>query len=247
MSSSTGTYNTNFVTRKNTYTKTGYTFNGWNEKADGTGITWSLTDDGIYENQAAENGGSAGPPGITWEMVDGKPQLTEYGIDVFYNQSGAVIPGDLNGNTYRGGISMLNYTAVSLTEIADNGFPYSYELWESEMNRTSTNLMLEWSKAMGADNTMDYLVQNNKLIVSPGCEYNESEESAEIKEIREAVKRIIISKSWEMIYAANDQEFEDIWNDMKRKCKALGYADVYEFDLQNAMAEGELKKEILGR
>ncbi|SHI18922.1 multiple sugar transport system substrate-binding protein [Butyrivibrio fibrisolvens DSM 3071] len=210
-------------------------------------VDYIYSDDGVYENQAAENGGSAGPYGITWTITDGKPELTEYGIDVFYDQSSAVIPDDPNGNTYRGGISMLNYTAVSLTEIADNGYPYAYELWESEMNRTSTKLMLDWSNAMGADNTMDYLVSNNKLIVSPGCEYNESVESAEIKEIREAVKRIIISKSWEMIYAKDEQEFEDIWNDMKSKCQGLGYADVYAFDLQNAMAEGDLKKEILGR
>ncbi|MCR5771564.1 MAG: extracellular solute-binding protein [Butyrivibrio sp.] len=209
-------------------------------------VDYLYSDEGVYENQAAENGGSAGPEGITWKMVDGKPVLTDYGIDVFYNQSSAVIPGDSSGNTYRDGISRLNYTAVSLTELADNGFPYSYEMWESEMNRTATVLQTTWSEAMDADNTMDYLVKNNKLIVSPGCEYNESEESAEIKEIREAVKRIIVSKSWDMIYASSEEEFENIWNEMKSKCEGLGYADVYEFDLQNAMAEGEIKKEILG-
>lgn len=37
MSDSTATYNQDFQTRKNTFTRTGYSFNGWNEKADGTG------------------------------------------------------------------------------------------------------------------------------------------------------------------------------------------------------------------
>lgn len=207
-------------------------------------IDYLYSDEGVYENQAAENGGSAGPYGITWQMVDGQPQLTDYGIDVFYNQGTDVIPGDKNGNTYRDGISMLNYTAVLLTEIADNGFPYSYRLWESEQSRTATTLQLDWSKTMDADNTMDYLIKNNKLIVSPGCEYNESEESAEIKEIREAVKRIIIENSWDMIFAKDDEEFNALWLDMKRKCEGLGYEDVYEFDLKNAMAEGELKKSL---
>ncbi len=208
-------------------------------------VDYLYSDDGIYENQAAENGGSAGLEGITWEMVDGQPQLTDYGIDVFYNQGSDVIPGDTNGNTYRDGISMLNYTAVNLTEIAENGFPYSYELWESEMNRTATVLQNKWSEAMDADTTIDYLEKNGKLLVSPGCEYNEGEESAEIKEIREAVKRIIIEKSWKMVFAADEEEFNSIWQDMKSKCDGLGFEDVYEFDLQNAMAEGEIKKEIL--
>lgn len=50
MSSSTATYNSNFTTRKNTFTRVGYTFNGWNEKADGSGTPWSLSSAGVYES-----------------------------------------------------------------------------------------------------------------------------------------------------------------------------------------------------
>jgi multiple sugar transport system substrate-binding protein/putative aldouronate transport system substrate-binding protein len=92
---------------------------------------------------------------------------------------------------------------------------------------------------------MDYLIKNDKIIVSPGCEYNEMEESAEIKEIREAVKRIVVQGSWDMVFASDIDEFEAIWNDIKNKCIALGYEDVYRFDLQNAMAKGKLKQEIM--
>ncbi len=50
MSSSEAIYDTNFVTRQNTFTRTNYIFNGWNEKADGTGTKWTLTSNGVYEN-----------------------------------------------------------------------------------------------------------------------------------------------------------------------------------------------------
>ena len=50
MTNDTATYNSNFITKKNTFTKTGYTFNGWNEKADGTGTVWGLTTSGVYES-----------------------------------------------------------------------------------------------------------------------------------------------------------------------------------------------------
>ena len=50
MPGSTVTYGDAFMTRQNTFTKTGYTFNGWNEKADGTGVAWELTDEGVYES-----------------------------------------------------------------------------------------------------------------------------------------------------------------------------------------------------
>ena len=49
MSPDTVTYGTAYKTKKNTFTRTGYTFNGWNEKADGTGTAWSLSSSGVYE------------------------------------------------------------------------------------------------------------------------------------------------------------------------------------------------------
>lgn len=50
MSNSTATYNANFKTKQNAFTRTGYTFNGWNESADGTGVAWTLGSAGVYES-----------------------------------------------------------------------------------------------------------------------------------------------------------------------------------------------------
>ena len=50
MEPSIATYNEDFVTRQNSFTKTGYSFNGWNTKSDGTGTAWPLNGSGIYEN-----------------------------------------------------------------------------------------------------------------------------------------------------------------------------------------------------
>ena len=50
MEDSIATYNQAFMTRKNTFTRSGYIFNGWNEKADGTGTAWTLSSAGVYES-----------------------------------------------------------------------------------------------------------------------------------------------------------------------------------------------------
>lgn len=50
MSPSTATYNSSFMTRKNAFTRVGYIFNGWNERADGTGTAWGLSSAGVYES-----------------------------------------------------------------------------------------------------------------------------------------------------------------------------------------------------
>ena len=41
MSTDTVIYGTNYTTKANAFTRTGYTFIGWNEKADGTGADWT--------------------------------------------------------------------------------------------------------------------------------------------------------------------------------------------------------------
>ncbi len=41
MTTDTITYGTDYTTKANTFTRTGYTFLGWNEKADGTGVSWT--------------------------------------------------------------------------------------------------------------------------------------------------------------------------------------------------------------
>ena len=50
MASDTIKYDSDYKTKENIFTKTGYTFAGWNEKADGTGTAWTLTTDGVFES-----------------------------------------------------------------------------------------------------------------------------------------------------------------------------------------------------
>ena len=41
MAADTATYGSGYVTKANAFSRTGYTFKGWNEKADGTGTDWT--------------------------------------------------------------------------------------------------------------------------------------------------------------------------------------------------------------
>jgi len=46
----TATYNQSFLTTKNGFKRTGYTFNGWSPAADGSVGGWGLTSSGVYES-----------------------------------------------------------------------------------------------------------------------------------------------------------------------------------------------------
>ena len=50
MASDVAYYGVGFKTKQNVFTKPGYTFIGWNEKADGSGTVWDSTTSGTHEN-----------------------------------------------------------------------------------------------------------------------------------------------------------------------------------------------------
>ena len=53
MAADSATYDSMFKTKQATFTRVGYTFTGWNEKADGTGTAWNKNTTGTYENGTA--------------------------------------------------------------------------------------------------------------------------------------------------------------------------------------------------
>lgn len=93
MSSSTASYGAAFQTRQNTFTRTGYTFNGWNEAANGSGTAWGLTSAGVYES------------GKTWNWTYTKNitlyaqwKINSYYLDVNHTLDGASLSNSLTSN-----------------------------------------------------------------------------------------------------------------------------------------------------
>jgi uncharacterized repeat protein (TIGR02543 family) len=93
MSSSTASYGAAFKTRQNTFTRTGYTFNGWNEAANGSGTAWGLTSAGVYES------------GKTWNWTYTKNitlyaqwKINSYYLDVNHTLDGASLSNSLTSN-----------------------------------------------------------------------------------------------------------------------------------------------------
>ena len=76
MTQSTATYNQPFMTRQNAFTRKGYVFGGWNEKADGSGTVWGLENGGVYE--ANKN--------WTWTYVDNLTLYAQW-IPVYENST----------------------------------------------------------------------------------------------------------------------------------------------------------------
>ncbi|MFA9375890.1 MAG: ABC transporter substrate-binding protein [Lachnotalea sp.] len=197
-------------------------------------IDWLYSPEGL-ETSAAQTAKSCGPEGLTWEIKDGVANLTDFGWDAFYGGGDTVVPDEWGGGLWKDGVSTLNFPAVSPADIDPNtGLAYNYTLWDSVLAKNTTTLDLDWQEHMKAKTTLEFLQNNNELIVAPGSSYITPAEDSEITTLRGQCKAIIIEYSWKMVYATSEDEFNSLLKEMQDTVNGLGYGDVLAVDMQNA-------------
>lgn len=193
-------------------------------------IDWLYSPEGIMFS-SAQTSGTCGPEGLTWEMKDGKPVLTEFGVRAFNGDDKLTMPEGWGSGTYKDGISQLNYKAVSTMDINPaNKLPYNYTLWPSVIEANSTPLDKSWQDFMKAPTTLEYLKTNNGYTVAAGNGYIPEAAPAEIDTIRNQCKAIIVENSWKMVFAKDEAEFNGYLKEMQDTVISLGYNDVLAFD-----------------
>lgn len=209
-------------------------------------IDWLYSPEGIMINTAQVNNAGAGPQGLTWDVDEsGNPYLTEFGIAAF-SQQDTPVPEEWGGGTWAGGISELNYKAVSPAEYSPDGYAYYYQLWPSvQREEHSTPLDLDWQAHTGGTDTMSYLSENNMLLPAPGMGYVSEEETNELFIIRSKCRSVITDYSWRMIFAEDEESFYRYHEEMRARLSALDYEQVYERDLADAIAQDEARKRAL--
>ena len=197
-------------------------------------IDWLYSPEGIMYS-AAQTSSTCGPEGLTWEMKDGRPVLTDFGMKVFNGDDKATVPADLGGGTYKDGISQLNYKSVSNMDINPaNNAPYNPTLWPSTLEANVTPLDKSWQDVMKATTTLDYLTQHNMFTVAAGNGYVGPKAPVEVDATRNQCKQIIIQDTWKMIFAKNQAEFDKLLKHMQDTVKGLGYDSVVVFDQKQA-------------
>lgn len=204
-------------------------------------ICWLYSEEGIMVNGANRSGAAAGPRGLTWEIGTDGPYLTELGKEALFNGGNVKVPEEYGGGTWEEGASALNYKSVAQCEKSESGYYYYYNMWDSVKALDTSELTMDWREKMGADTTMEYLQDNNMLLVAPGTTYVAPVETSEQSTIRNQCKRAIQNYSWEMIFASDRESFEQLLDEMQAVVKSYGYDTVLEYDMTNAKAKNQAK------
>ena len=205
-------------------------------------IDWLYSPEGI-ECSGADTGGACGPEGLTWELdEEGVPKLTDFGVKAFVDiVQDLEVPEEWGGGTWKDGISALNFKAVGIKDIDEStGMCYNYALWDDYLERTATKVSAEWAEKYGANTALEAFQNMDILSVVPGVAWSTPDYSTDISVIKEQCKAIIREYSWRMCFAADEEEFESLLDEMQEIAVGLGYDDVLAVDMENAAARWEL-------
>ena len=105
----------------------------------------------------------------------------------------------------------------------------------------------DWEKKYDAKNPTDWMLKNNKLVVSPSVSVNLPSDSPDISVIRNSVNQAVCDASWRMIFAKNDAEFDKMWDDMTKEVKGFGFDELYKFDTTKHQLEVDAKKKAVAK
>ncbi|WP_239004525.1 extracellular solute-binding protein [Paenibacillus tepidiphilus] len=193
-------------------------------------LDWMYSPEGVAE-------GYHGPKGMSWDVdAEGKPALTELGLQTMYNPD-TPIPDEYGGGVWSDGAGnfgkLNNGTIITSSINPETGEPYDFNLWTSTLTRNPDPVTKSWREAMGVLTDKEWFVKNNQVAIMKPFFNGQApaEEPSDIKLKHSQVGKVIKEFSWKMMFAKDQAEFDSLKQDLLTKAKGLGYDDVIKWQL----------------
>lgn len=153
------------------------------------------------------------------------------------------VPEEYGGGGYSDGNNAINQWIVDATSTNPlTGETYANTYWSSYKEATMTDMKREWQERFGAAEPVDYMEQNNVLLVSPNVSVSLPSDTPDISVIRNQVNEMVCDSSWQMIFAKDDAEFDQMWDTMSKNLDGVGFQDLVQFDIDKHTIEVNAKK-----
>lgn len=182
-----------------------------------------------------------GPQGLLWDIEDGKLVKTDYAMECARKGEKFVLE---NGEVYENPYA--NFPAIMPGTIHPK---YNQTLgsggWEESiaLSLEGNKLMEDWAEFYGAATPSEWLRNHNQLLTRPAA-YELLEPIPDDLAVKEdSVKEVIKEKSWQMIYAKDEAEFDELYNEMREEADGLGLQDLVKWGEENwAQAQSKVDK-----
>jgi putative aldouronate transport system substrate-binding protein len=203
-------------------------------------INWMYTPEGVLSSSNQP----VGPKGLAWDIVDGKPVLTDFGKKALPNNP-VDVPAEYGGGTWKEGVSQMNINMVHLSSTnPETNEAYDYHLWTSVLKDNPTKLVQDWRTAMGALTSKEYFQKNNLLAVNDPLFTGKAPDVMDktLTQKQAQVATVLKQYSWKMVFAKNQEKFDSLLKEMTAKAKGLGFDEVLKFNMDHAKQVYDDKK-----
>lgn len=172
----------------------------------------------------------AGTEGLIYTVnEDGTYTLTEDGFNRFTTE--IMVPEDQGGGNWTDGNNQINqWIAASIEMNPVTGETFVPDLWASTIEKNNTKTTKEWQELYGAKNEVEYMKGIGMMNPVPSVNIALEIDTTDIGLIRSQCKTLVCDTSWKAIFAANDAEFEALWDDMVTQLEGFGWNDLVAFD-----------------
>lgn len=155
------------------------------------------------------------------------------------------VPEEYGGAGYNDGNNIINQWLVGANSTNPlTGEIYGTQYWSTYKEETMTDMKKAWQAKFGADEPVDYMKKNNKLVISPNVSVALPTDTPDISVIRNQCNDTVCDYSWRMIYATSDAEFDAMWDDMTKELNGFGFEDLMKFDIEKHTIELNAKKAV---
>lgn len=183
-----------------------------------------------------------GPQGFLWDIQDGKLVLTDLAKEVRETGEKAVLD---SGEVYDNQYVSSDPAIFGPTLHPKYNQPIVSSDWQENIDfRLSNNKLYEdWSNFYGAKTPADWLKERDLLIYQPEACTLLPPISEDLVIIQDSVKEVVKEKSWKMIFAKDEEEFYQLFEEMRADCIGLGLPELEKWGEENwALAEGRVEE-----
>ena len=113
--------------------------------------------------------------------------------------------------------------------------------WASYKAKNMTEMKKEWQARFDAEDSVDWMKKNGKIVISPNCVANLATDTGDIELLRTEINKALCQYTWQMFAAESDEEFDALWDKMVGILDGLEYDKLFEYDCQKWQVEVDAK------
>ncbi|MBQ6506479.1 MAG: sugar ABC transporter substrate-binding protein [Clostridia bacterium] len=196
----------------------------------------------------------ASPEGATFQHdgIEGLNYIVENGKFVPYKDNALMdnlpVPEEYGGGGYSDGNNAINQWIVSSICVNPvTGERFAQKYWQSYKDMTMTEMKKEWQAMFDAEDSVDWMKKNGKLLASPSVDFTPAADNNDIIALRSEINAKLCEYTWNLIMSCDtDDAFEAMWDEMVAELDGLGYNDLFEYDCGVWQPEVDAKKAAIG-